>query len=77
MYDQIVAKKLADNPLFKEILDSQKAFAERAVRWDMDNNVNRRMAYNHYFGPEAGRSQKGLTPGLKTRKASSRGSDLG
>ena len=21
-----------------------------AVRWDMDNNVNRRMAYNHYFG---------------------------
>jgi TRAP-type mannitol/chloroaromatic compound transport system substrate-binding protein len=50
LYDQIVAKKAAENPLFKEILDSQLAFAERAVRWDMDNNVNRRMAYNHYFG---------------------------
>jgi TRAP-type mannitol/chloroaromatic compound transport system substrate-binding protein len=50
LYDQIVAKKAAENPLFKEILDSQRAFAERAVRWDMDNNVSRRMAYNHYFG---------------------------
>ena len=50
LYDQIVAKKAAENPLFKEILDSQLAFAERAVRWDMDNNVSRRMAYNHYFG---------------------------
>jgi TRAP-type mannitol/chloroaromatic compound transport system substrate-binding protein len=50
LYDQVVAKKAAENPLFKEILDSQLAFAERAVRWDMDNNVSRRMAYNHYFG---------------------------
>jgi hypothetical protein len=29
---------------------SQRAFAERTVRWDMDTNVSRRMAYNHYFG---------------------------
>jgi TRAP-type mannitol/chloroaromatic compound transport system substrate-binding protein len=50
IYDQIVAKKSAESPLFKEIVDSQLAFAERAVRWDMDNNVSRRMAYNHYFG---------------------------
>src|SRR4249919_2310625 len=38
LYDQIVDKKSADNPLFKEIVESQKVFAERAVRWDMDNN---------------------------------------
>ena len=50
MYDVIAAKKASDNPIFKEIIDSQKVFAERAVKWDMDNNVNRRMAYNHYFG---------------------------
>lgn len=50
LYDDVVTKKAADNPLFKEILDSQRAFAERAMAWDMDNNVNRRMAYNHYFG---------------------------
>ena len=50
LYDQIVAKKAAESPLFKEILDSQLAFAERAVKWDLDVYVNRRMAYNHYFG---------------------------
>jgi TRAP-type mannitol/chloroaromatic compound transport system substrate-binding protein len=50
VYDEVVTRKAAENPLFKEIYDSQRAFAERAVRWDMDTNVNRRMAYNHYFG---------------------------
>ena len=45
----MAAKKSAENPLFKEILDSQKAFATRAVPWDQDTNVSRRMAYNHYF----------------------------
>jgi TRAP-type mannitol/chloroaromatic compound transport system substrate-binding protein len=50
VYDEVVAKKSADNPLFKEIIESQIAFAKRTVAWDMDTNVNRRMAYNHYFG---------------------------
>ena len=49
-YDQAAAKKAAENPMFKEIEASQRAFAERAVRWDLDTNVSRRMAYNHYFG---------------------------
>jgi len=43
-------KKSGENPLFKEIAASQRAFAERAVRWELDTLVNRRMAYNHYFG---------------------------
>ena len=50
MYDVITDKKSVDNPLFKEIIESQKKFAERTVRWDLDTYVNRRMAYNHYFG---------------------------
>jgi len=50
VYDEVVVKKSAENALFKEIVASQRAFAQRAVRWDMDTNVNRRMAYNHYFG---------------------------
>ena len=58
LYDKIVEKKSSDNPIFKEIVDSQKAFAERAVKWDMDNNVNRRMAYNHYFGTKAAPAKK-------------------
>jgi TRAP-type mannitol/chloroaromatic compound transport system substrate-binding protein len=53
IYDTVADKKSAENPLFKEIVESQKAFAARAVAWDMDNNVNRRMAYNHYFGRRA------------------------
>jgi TRAP-type mannitol/chloroaromatic compound transport system substrate-binding protein len=52
-YDSAADKKAADNALFKEIAASQKAFAERAVKWDLDTNVNRRMAYNHYFGKKS------------------------
>src|SRR6201988_4376505 len=50
IYDQVADKKASDNAIFKEIADSQKAFAARAVKWDLDTNVSRRMAYNHYFG---------------------------
>jgi TRAP-type mannitol/chloroaromatic compound transport system substrate-binding protein len=49
VWDDVVAKKGADNALFKEVEKSQRAFAERAMKWDMDTNNNRRMAYNHYF----------------------------
>ena len=49
VWDKIVAKKAETNPLFKEIEASQRAFAARAMAWDMDTNNNRRMAYNHYF----------------------------
>lgn len=48
-YDEIVKKKSAENPLFKKIVDSQRAFAARAVKWDLETNVQRRMAYDHYF----------------------------
>ena len=39
VYDAVADKKAADNPLFKEIAESQKAFAARAVKWDLDTNV--------------------------------------
>jgi len=51
-YDAAAAKR-SNNALFVEIENSQKAFAARAVKWDLDTNVNRRMAYNHYFGKPA------------------------
>src|ERR671915_503102 len=44
------AKKRSDNAMWVEIEKSQRAFAERAVRWYLDTQVNARMAYNHYFG---------------------------
>ena len=51
VFDEVVAKKSAENPLFKKIVDSQRAFAKRAVKWELDTVVNRRMAYDHYFAP--------------------------
>jgi TRAP-type mannitol/chloroaromatic compound transport system substrate-binding protein len=57
-YDAAVAKR-KDNAIFNEVLESQKKFAERAVRWDLDTNVGRRMAYNHYFAPKKAAPKKG------------------
>jgi len=53
IFDQVAEKKSAENPLFKEIVESQMAFAKRATQWEQDTITNRRMAYNHYFGPNA------------------------
>jgi TRAP-type mannitol/chloroaromatic compound transport system substrate-binding protein len=53
-FDKVTDRKSMDNPLFKEVVESQKVFAERAVRWDLDVNANRRMAYAHYFAPKVG-----------------------
>jgi TRAP-type mannitol/chloroaromatic compound transport system substrate-binding protein len=50
VYDEVVKKKAAENPLFKEILQSQLTYAERATRWEQDTVVNRRLAFDHYFG---------------------------
>jgi TRAP-type mannitol/chloroaromatic compound transport system substrate-binding protein len=52
-YDAATAKR-KDNALFNEIMESQRKFAERVVKWDLDTNVNRTMAYNHYFGKKGG-----------------------
>jgi TRAP-type mannitol/chloroaromatic compound transport system substrate-binding protein len=50
VYDQVVAKKSAENPIFKEIIQSQLAFARRATQWEQDTVVGRRMAFDHYWG---------------------------
>jgi TRAP-type mannitol/chloroaromatic compound transport system substrate-binding protein len=52
-YDEIVKKKSAENPLFKEILQSQLAFAKRTTQWEQDTLVSRKMAYDHYWGANA------------------------
>ena len=55
VYDDVVRKYAASNPLFKEIAESQLAFAKRATQWEQDYVVNRRMAFEHYWGPNAKR----------------------
>ena len=58
LWDAIIEKKSAENSLFKEIVDSQKAFAERAVKWDQDTIISRRMAMNHFFAPKKDAGKK-------------------
>jgi len=52
-WDKTIAKKSEENPMFKKVLDSQRAFAERAGQWQNDYSVDFKMAYNHYFGRQA------------------------
>jgi TRAP-type mannitol/chloroaromatic compound transport system substrate-binding protein len=49
-WSKIMEKKSAENALFKKVLDSQRAFAERALPWQNDYMVDFKMAYNYFFG---------------------------
>ncbi|MSP74554.1 MAG: twin-arginine translocation signal domain-containing protein [Rhodospirillaceae bacterium] len=53
VYDEVVTKKAAENALFKEIVQSQLAFAKRATQWEQDTVVSRKMAFDHYWGATA------------------------
>ena len=53
IWDQIVAKKSAENPMFKRVIESQRAFAQRTTKWQNDTNVNFRVAANHFFAKKA------------------------
>lgn len=49
-WDEVVAAKSAENPMFAKVVDSMRTYAQRAGRWQGDTLVNYRMAYDHYFG---------------------------
>ncbi len=53
-WDKVVAAKSKDNPFFGKVLESQKAYAERAGRWQSDYMVDFKMAWNRYFGGKKG-----------------------
>ncbi len=57
-WDRIIARRSAENPLFRQVLESQRAFAERVGRWHFDTNVDFRMAFNHYFARPAAPAKK-------------------
>ena len=50
VWDATIAKKSAENEWFKKVLDSQKAYAERVGRWQYDQMVDSKIAWDHYFG---------------------------
>ena len=49
-WDTIIAAKGKENVLFQKVIDSQKAYAQRAIPWQNDYMVDFKMAYNHSFG---------------------------
>jgi TRAP-type mannitol/chloroaromatic compound transport system substrate-binding protein len=53
VYDEVAQKYAAANPMFKKIVESQLAFAKRATQWENDTVVSRKMAFDHYWGPNA------------------------
>ena len=57
-WDKVIAAKAGENPLFRKVLDSQRAFAQRAGEWQNDYMVDFKMAWNHYFRrPAAGQKK--------------------
>jgi TRAP-type mannitol/chloroaromatic compound transport system substrate-binding protein len=50
IWDEVIKKRADENPMFKKVLESQRAFAKRTARWQNDVAVDYRMAFNHYFG---------------------------
>ena len=50
-WDKVSAKKSRENPMFRRVQDSMRAFAERAAGWQNDTLVDYRIAWDHFFGP--------------------------
>lgn len=53
-WDKVTAKKAAENPMFKKVMESMRTFAQRSGRWQNDTTIDYRMAWNHYFGAKKG-----------------------
>ena len=46
-WDEITKKKVAENPLFRKVLESMEKFAVRACQWQNETNVDYKMAFRH------------------------------
>ena len=55
-WDKVTKAKSAEQPLFAKVMDSQRAFAQRAGAWQNDYMVDFKMAWNHYFRAPAKRA---------------------
>ncbi len=49
-WDKVVARLSAENPFFKKVIDSQRAWAQRTVGYERVNTPSREMSYTHFFG---------------------------
>ncbi|GAA4409466.1 TRAP transporter substrate-binding protein [Quisquiliibacterium transsilvanicum] len=51
LWDEIAEAKAAENPMFRNVYESQRVFAARTTRWQGETQVDFRLAYDHYFAP--------------------------
>lgn len=49
-WDRVAERRSRENPVFARVLESQRSFARRAVRWSLDTQVDETMAFEHFFG---------------------------
>lgn len=50
-WDTVTEKKSRENPMFRRVQESMRAFAGRATKWQIDTLVDYKMAWDHFFGP--------------------------
>jgi TRAP-type mannitol/chloroaromatic compound transport system substrate-binding protein len=55
-WSDLAARRARENPYFEKIFQSQQMWARRAVGWALDTEVDRRLAYDHWF---AGQKRSG------------------
>jgi TRAP-type mannitol/chloroaromatic compound transport system substrate-binding protein len=48
-WNRVVEKLSAENPFFKRVIDSQRAWVQRTVSFERLNTPSRDMAFNHFF----------------------------
>jgi len=65
-WDKVTAAKSTENPFFKRVMDSQRAFAQRAGSWQNDYMVDFKMAWNRYFRQPARPAQAAQQPAKKS-----------
>jgi TRAP-type mannitol/chloroaromatic compound transport system substrate-binding protein len=49
-WDRVIAQKSSENPFFARVIESQKKWAARVVKWSEDTTVPVDPAYQHWFG---------------------------
>src|SRR5210317_7313 len=52
-WDQVIADFESKDPFFKKIVDSQKSYAKKVMKYLLMNQPNYRLAYENEFGPLA------------------------
>ena len=50
-WDKVIGEFAAKDAFFKKVVDSQKAYAKRTMKYLLMNQPNYKLAYENEFGP--------------------------